>query len=260
MVYKNLLLEIEEGVALLVFNRSRALNALSAELLNEFHYALHELEENQEVKVIILTGAGNKAFVAGADIAAMKEMNSQDALDYSSLGHGCLSYMETMSKPVIAAVNGFALGGGTEVTLACDFIFASKNAKFGQPEINLGIIPGYGGTQRLARVLNKNIARELIYTGDMIDADKALELGLVNRIFSPEELIPETKKIAKKIAGKSTLAIKAAKHAINAGNDIDQQGGCEIEKKSFSRLFDGKDAKEGLTAFLEKRPAKFIGK
>lgn len=259
MVYENLLLEIEEGVALLTFNRPKALNALSTDLLNEFRDALQELEKNDEVKVVILTGAGSKAFVAGADIAAMKEMNSQEALNYSSLGHECLSYLETMSKPVIAAVNGFALGGGTEVTLACDFIFASDNAKFGQPEINLGIIPGYGGTQRLPRTVGKNLARELIYTGDLIGAERAREIGLVNKVFSPEELIPETKKAAKKIAGKSTLAIKAAKTAINAGYDIDQSDGCEIEKKAFSQLFDCKDAKEGLTAFLEKRPPKFIG-
>jgi enoyl-CoA hydratase len=260
MEYKKLLLEIEEGIAILTFNRPKALNALSAELLIEFRDALHKLEENDEVKAIILTGAGDKSFVAGADIVAMKEMNSQDALDYSSLGHECLSYMESMSKPLIAAVNGFALGGGAEVTLACDFIFASENAQFGQPEINLGIIPGYGGTQRLPRTVGKGLARQLIYTGDIISAKMAREIGWVNKIFPPEELIPETKKIAKKIASKSKLAIKAAKNAINAGYDIDLSSGCEIEKKAFSLLFDGEDAKEGLTAFLEKRPPKFTGK
>ncbi len=260
MAYNDLLLEIEEEVAILSFNRPQSLNALSTELLKEFRDALQKLEENDEVMVIILTGAGEKAFAAGADIAEFKEMASLQALDYVSLGHECMSYLESMSKPVIAAVNGFALGGGMEVTLACDFIFASANAQFGQPEINLGLIPGFGGTQRLARLVGKPLSRELIYTGERIGAKRAYEVGLVNKVFPQEELIPETKKIAKKITTKSKLILKAAKNAINAGGEVDLSSGCQMERQIFSLFFGSEDTREGVTAFLEKRTPKFTGR
>ncbi|MDY6843475.1 MAG: enoyl-CoA hydratase-related protein [Thermodesulfobacteriota bacterium] len=260
MPFKNLLLEIEDGIAILTLNRPKVMNALSAELMHEFRDAIHQLEEDKNVKVIILTGAGDRAFVAGADISELKEMNSFSALEYSKVGHDCFAFMEKMSKPIIAAVNGFALGGGAELACACDFIFASEKAKFGLPEINLGVIPGFGGTQRLPRLIGKAIAKELIYTGDIIDAQRAYELGLVNKVFSLEDLITETKKIAQKIADKGSLAIKSARDVINKGTEVDLKAGCEIEMKTFSLLMESEDAKEGMNAFIEKRKATFTGK
>lgn len=257
MDYKNFLLEIEDNIAILRFNRIESLNSLSKDVLAEFREILKELDANGEAKVIILTGAGEKAFVAGADIRELKDMNSSDAEAYSSLGQECLLLLEKMGKPVIAAVNGFALGGGTEIVLACDFIFSSENAQFGQPEVKLGVIPGFGGTQRLPRAIGIRMARELIYSGERIDAKRAVEIGLVNRVVPSEELISETKKVAKNIARNSFSAVKACKNAINNGFEMDVQRGCELEKKIFALTFDEADAKEGITAFLEQRPPEF---
>jgi enoyl-CoA hydratase len=257
MGYENILLVIEDEIAIITFNRPEFLNALSTGLLREFRELLKELETNHAAKVVVLTGAGKKAFVAGADIREIREMRSGDAEVYSSLGHECLFLLENMSKVVIAAVNGFALGGGTEIALACDFVFASENAKFGQPEVILGVMPGFGGTQRLPKAVGIRRARELIYTAEQIDAKRAMDIGLVNRVFPPEALLVETKKVAKKICANSFSAVAACKNAINNGFEMDLCRGSELEKKSFALTFDHEDFKEGVTAFLERRPPKF---
>jgi len=254
---KNILLDIDSEIATVFFNRPASLNSLSTELLKEFRGVLKELSANDAVKVIILTGAGDKAFVAGADLQEVSEMKPGGAEQYSNLGHECLFYLEKMEKLVIAAVNGFALGGGTEIALACDFIFASENATFGQPEVVLGLIPGFGGTQRLPRAVGVRMARELIYTGERMNVEKALECRLVNRVFPLETLLDETKKVAKKIISNSFSAVIACKKAINTGSEIDLYHGCEFEKKAFALTFDHRDFKEGITAFIEKRSPKF---
>jgi len=257
MDYENFLLEIGDHIATLLFNRPESLNSLSKDVLAEFGKILEELDANDEVKVIILTGAGGKAFVAGADIRELEGMNSSDANAYSSLGQECLLFLEKMEKPVIAAVNGFALGGGTEIALACDFIFASEKAKFGQPEVLLGVIPGFGGTQRLPKAIGIRMARELIYSGERIDAGRAMEIGLVNKIVPSETLMAETKKVAGIIVKNSFSAVKASKNAINNGFEMDIWRGCELEKKIFALTFDNADAQEGVSAFLEKRSPRF---
>lgn len=257
MDYKNFLVEIDDRIAIVTFNRPKSLNALSKEVLNEFHDLLKNLNANESVRVIILTGAGDRAFVAGADIRELKQMNSADALAYSTLGQDCFSYIEKMNKIVIAAVNGFALGGGSELALACDFIFASEKAQFGLPEVTLGVMPGFAGTQRLPKAVGIRMARELIYSGERIDAKRALEIGLVNRVFPADTLISETKKVAQKISANSFPAVLSSKRAINNGHEIDLERGCKLERSIFALVFDNKDAKEGITAFLEKRPAKF---
>ena len=257
MAYNTLLLEIAERIALLKVNRPKAMNALNQEVLLELLAAFQELEKDENVRVIILSGEG-KAFVAGADIKAMVSMTSQEARRFSKLGHMVMvEMMGSIGKPIIAAVNGFALGGGMELSLACDFIFASADAKFGQPEINLGVIPGFGGTQRLARLIGKSLAKELIYTGQMIGAQEAKELGIVNKVFPPEDLLAETKKLALTIASKGAWSLRLAKSAIETGYDIDLKSGCSVEGDSFGLCFSHPDQKEGMSAFLEKRKPAF---
>ncbi|HPD60532.1 MAG TPA: enoyl-CoA hydratase-related protein [Thermodesulfobacteriota bacterium] len=258
MAYNTLLLEISDGIALLKINRPEVMNALNREVLLELSTAFQELETDENVKVVIVTGQG-KAFVAGADIKWMVSLTPQEARRFSKLGH--MVMVETMGnigKPIIAAVNGFALGGGLELALACDFIYASDDAKFGQPEINLGIIPGFGGTQRLARLIGKALAKELIYTGQMIGAQEAKLLGIVNKVFPAVDLLAETKKVALSIASKGAWSLRLAKSAIETGYDIDLKSGCSIEGDSFGLCFSHPDQKEGMTAFLEKRKPTFI--
>lgn len=257
MDYGNILVDIEAEIAIVIFNRPDSLNSLSTGLLKEFRDVLKNLEANDVVKIVILTGAGKKAFVAGADIREISQMRSWDAEVYSSLGHECLFLLESMSKVVIAAVNGFALGGGTEIALACDFIFASENATFGQPEVILGVMPGFGGTQRLPKAVGIRRARELIYTAEQINAKRAMDIGLVNRVFPSETLLVETKQVAKKICANSFSAVAACKKAINNGFEMDLARGVELEKKSFAITFDHDDFREGVTAFLERRPPVF---
>jgi len=257
MGYKNFLLHMEDQIAVVSFNRPESFNALSKGLLMEFRDLLKELEADQSVRVVILTGAGDKAFVAGADISELQGMSSADALAYSALGQSCFSFIENMEKVVIAAVNGFALGGGLEVALACDFIIASENAQFGLPEVTLGVMPGFGGTQRLPKAVGIRMARQLAYSGERIKAKQAMALGIVNRVVPAEALMDEAKKMADKITANSFHAVSACKHAINSGSSMDLYRGCEFERRVFALTFDYADAKEGITAFLEKRAPKF---
>lgn len=252
MEYKNLLVEVDADIAVVSFNRPKALNALNRETLEEFIETINSLDSNDEVKVVIITGAGEKAFIAGADIAEMKDMNPLQALDFIKLGHKAISNLEKIEKPSIASVNGFALGGGAELTLACDFTFASENAKFGFPEVGLGIFPGFGGTQRLPRLIGKARAKELILTGKMISAQEAYDIGLVNRLFPAENLLNETKKAASKIASNGTVGVRLAKSAIDKGYDLDLANGCALERNTISLCFASEDQKKRMTAFLEK--------
>ncbi len=260
MEFKNLLVELSEGVALLTINRPKALNALNEETLNELEIAFAALADNDQAKCVILTGSGEKAFVAGADISAMQPMQATRAREFAKLGHRVMNTIEKLPKPVIAAVNGFALGGGCELALACDIRLAGENARFGQPEVNLGVIPGFGGTQRLSRLVGKGRAQELIFTGDMIDAQEAVRIGLANRAVPLSELLPTATEMAKKIAGKGLLAVGLAKEAVNNGYDMDQDRAGQYEADLFGLCFATEDQKEGMQAFLEKRPAKFTGK
>ncbi|HPQ69899.1 MAG TPA: enoyl-CoA hydratase-related protein [bacterium] len=257
MAYKNIRFEVEDGVAVIFIDRPKALNALNSETLKELTGAIEKVGKDKKIRVAILTGGGEKAFVAGADISEMMRFVPVKAEAFAKLGQELLLAIEQCPKPVIAAVNGFALGGGTEIAMACDFIYASEKAKFGQPEITLGIIPGFGGTQRLPRLVGKAMAKELVLTGAMIDAQEALRIGLINKVFAPEELLPAAKKTAKKIAGFGQLAVKASIDTINKGMDVDLADALFIERQAFAILCSTKDQKEGMKAFIEKRPAQF---
>ncbi|MEN8246156.1 MAG: enoyl-CoA hydratase-related protein [Thermodesulfobacteriota bacterium] len=259
MAYENIIYEIQDNMALITFNRPKALNALNGALIDELSDALDTIAGNEEIKVLILTGAGDKSFVAGADISELATFNSLQAKLFSERGQTAIFKIQELSIPVIAAVNGFALGGGSEIALACDFIYASDNAKFGLPEITLGIIPGFGGTQRLPRLIGQNAAKELIFTGNMISAAEAQTLGLVNRVCSQEELMNQVRKTAQTIASRGRVSLRAAKQAVNRGMNVDIVTGCQIEVEAFSVCMASPDAKEGTSAFLEKRKAEFKG-
>lgn len=260
MEYKYLILEKKDGIAKIVINRPSALNALNTAVLKELECALYEVKEDPGVGVLIITGAGEKAFVAGADISEMQNMTPAEAVAFASLGQRIFNAIENLPIPVIAGVNGYALGGGCELALACDIVVAQENAKFGQPEVNLGVIPGFGGTQRLTRKIPPNIAKEIIFTGDMIDAKRAMEIGIVNRVVPKEKLIEETEGIARKILSKGKIAISHAKRAINYGVETGLYPGLELEKTLFANLFVTEDQKEGMKAFVEKRQPQFKGK
>ena len=245
-------------VSTLTIKRPDKLNALSREVLEDLRTAIEALGVRSDARAAVITGTG-KAFVAGADIAAMKNMTEVEGRAFGALGHGVFESIERLRVPVIAAVNGFALGGGCELALACDFIYASSKAKFGQPEVSLGIIPGFGGTQRLPRRVGSGTARELIYTGKMIDAEEALRIGLVNAVFEPDALVAEAIKTAKEIATKGPLAVAAAKHLIRDGVDMPLPEANRLEQVAFGHAFGTRDQREGMTAFLEKRPPSFEG-
>jgi enoyl-CoA hydratase len=259
MAYETILCEKDGAIATVTINRPKVLNALNPQVAADLGQAFAELAKDDEVKVIILTGAGDKSFVAGADISVMKDMNPVQARNFSRQLQEVTSLMESMGKPIIASVNGFALGGGTEIALACDFIYASETAKFGQPEINLGVVPGAGGTQRLSRLVGKNWAKELCYTGDIIDVQLAKEIGLVNRVFPVDELEDAVLKTAKKIASKGKVSTRACKELINYGYDMSLENSLRLEAEAFSTCFASPDQKEGMSAFLEKRKADFKG-
>ncbi len=234
------------------------MNALDRQTLEELRDRLLELREDDEARVVILTGSGEKAFVAGADIKYMSGLGVDEAKEWGGLGHGCGQLLETMPKPTIAAINGFALGGGCELALACDLRYASSSAKLGQPEINLGIIPGWGGTQRLARACGLGVAKDLILTGRVVDAEEALRIGLVNGVHDP--VLEQAREVAALLASKSPLALAAAKRALNHSLQGDHVDNLEREADEFGALFASEDAHEGMTAFVEKREARFTGR
>jgi enoyl-CoA hydratase len=260
MNFTHLLIEIEAGVAVVTINRPAALNALNAEVLEDLAAAFAALKPRSDVACVILTGSGQKAFVAGADIAAMQPLDAVTAGQFARLGHAVCSGIENFPKPVIAAVNGFALGGGCELAMACDIRIAAENARFGQPEVNLGVIPGFGGTLRLTRLVGKGRAKELIFTGDMIDAHEAYRIGLVNRVVPAAGLLAEARGMAAKIASKGPVALRFAKEAVDNGLEMDLDRAGRFESDLFGLCFATADQKEGMQAFLEKRPAKFIGR
>ena len=259
MTFENIIFTVENNIATIFFNRPKALNALNNALFDELNTALDMVRDDSSIRVLILTGAGDKAFVAGADISELAQMNPLQAKFFSRKGQKIFSKIEALPIPAIAAVNGFALGGGSEAALACDFIYASEKAVFGLPEITLGLIPGFGGTQRLARLVGKNRAKELVFTGKNIRADKALEYGIVNKVCSPETLMEEVLKTATLMAAKGKVALRAAKEVIQNGTAADLETGCRIENDGFGIAMVSEDAKEGTTAFLEKRKPVFKG-
>ena len=260
MAYENILFTSEDGIATLTFNRPKALNALNGALLGELSQALDEVAENEDIRVLILTGAGDRSFVAGADITELATFGPLQAKAFARKGQAVINKLQALAVPVIAAVNGFALGGGSEMALACDFIYASENANFGLQEITLGIIPGFGGTQRLPRLIGANRAKEMIFTGKMIPAAEAREIGLVNRVCAPESLMEEALKTARTIAAKGKVSLRAAKQSVNSGLNVDLATGLDIECEAFALCMASEDAREGTTAFLEKRKAAFKGR
>jgi enoyl-CoA hydratase len=248
----------EDAVAVVTVDRQDALNALDVVTLTELRDRLRELAADDDVHVVILTGAGEKAFVAGADIKYMSGLDVDDAKAWGALGHEAGRLLETMPAPTIAAVNGFALGGGCELALACDIRYAATNAKLGQPEVNLGIIPGWGGTQRLARVCGLGVAKELIFTGRVVDAEEALRIGLVNAVHDP--VLEKAREVAALLASKSPIALRLMKELANRALGGDHAANLEAEGDTFGELFSSEDAREGLTAFVEKREPVFRGR
>jgi enoyl-CoA hydratase len=258
--FTNLHLERADGVATITLDRPKQLNALDAATLRELARAVREIRRDAGIRAVIVTGAGEKAFSAGADIAAMAAMPPGEGHAYSRLGHDVLSRLEALDVPVVAALNGVALGGGLELALACDLIVASEKARLGQPEINLGLIPGFGGTQRLVRRIGQTRAREIIYLGHMIGVEEALRIGLVNRVVAPDQLATEARRLATDLAGKAPLALAQAKRATAVATDVDLASGCRFEADAFAVTFAAADRVEGLTAFLEKRTPRWKGR
>ncbi|AWK50590.1 crotonase [Clostridium beijerinckii] len=256
MELKNVILEKEGHLAIVTINRPKALNALNSETLKDLDTVLDDLEKDSNVYAVILTGAGEKSFVAGADIAEMKDLNEEQGKEFGILGNNVFRRLEKLDKPVIAAISGFALGGGCELAMSCDIRIASEKAKFGQPEAGLGITPGFGGTQRLARIVGPGKAKELIYTCDIIKADEAYRIGLVNKIVALESLIDEAKAMANKIAANAPKAVKYCKDAIDRGMQVDIDTAILIEAEDFGKCFATEDQTEGMTAFLERRAEK----
>ena len=257
MGYENILYATRDGIAYITFNRPKVLNALNRRTVEELQQALLDARDEQAVRVLILTGAGEKAFVAGADISELALQTPVNGKEFSLFGQGVFHLLETMGKPSICAINGFALGGGCELALSCTIRIASKTAKLGQPEVKLGMLPGYGGTQRLARLCGKGVANELCLTGEMITAEEALRIGLVNHIHEPAELLPAAEAMAKKIIANAPIAVKYAMEAIERGVEMPQEEGLFLESTLFGLACATKDMREGTKAFLEKRPPQF---
>ena len=260
MAYENLLYEKRDGVAFITFNRPKVLNALNRKTVEELRDVLVDARDDASVRVVILTGAGEKSFVAGADIGELAQRTAVDGKDFSLFGQGVFRLLQTMGKPSICAINGFALGGGCELALSCTIRIASKNAKLGQPEVKLGIIPGYGGSQRLVRLCGKGVAHELCLTGEMITAEEAQRVGLVNRIYELAELLPAAEAMAKKVVANAPLAVKYTMEAIERGIEMPQEEGLFLEATLFGLSCATEDMREGTKAFLEKRPAQFKGR
>jgi enoyl-CoA hydratase len=260
MAYENLLYEKKEGIALITFNRPKVLNALNRKTIDELYQVLLDARDDPSVRVLILTGAGEKAFVAGADINELAQQTPTNGKEFSLYGQSVFHLLETIGKPSICAINGFALGGGCELALCCSIRLASKNAKIGQPEVKLGILPGYGGSQRIARLCGKGVAHELCLTGEMITAEEAQRIGLVNHILEPAALQPAAEALAQKIIEKAPLAVKYCMEAIERGLEMPQEEGLFLEATLFGLCCATEDMREGTKAFLEKRPAQFQGK
>ncbi|WP_319403356.1 short-chain-enoyl-CoA hydratase [uncultured Anaeromusa sp.] len=258
--YSTLHVTEEEGIALITINRPKALNALNSQVLDDLSKVFDEVAASESIQAVILTGAGEKSFVAGADITEMKDMNVLEGKIFAEKGQQAFLKIEQCPKPVIAAVQGFALGGGCELAMACDVRIAGEAAKFGQPEVGLGIVPGFGGTQRLARLVGRGMAKLLIYTADMIDAQEALRIGLVQKVFAQEELLAEAKNIAKRMMKKSSIAVSLAKDAIHRGLEMDLPNAMQYEAYIFGVCFASEDQKEGMAAFVEKRKPAFSGR
>ncbi|MDO9183640.1 MAG: enoyl-CoA hydratase-related protein [Bacteriovorax sp.] len=261
--WQTLKVESTENFLTIIINRPTKLNALNVELLSELKELLSEINKDELflVKGILLTGEGDKAFIAGADITEMSDMNPSDAYTLGHLGQQVTLMLETLKVPVIACVNGFALGGGCEIAMACDFIYSTENGVFGQPEVKLGLIPGFGGTQRLAKLVGRNQAKEMIYTGRNVKALEALKMGLILRIFeTKEQMIEEAAKTLKAITGNSSFAVSIAKKVMNEGIDLTITEGLQLEKRQFSAIFSSEDMREGTRAFIEKRTPNFKGK
>jgi enoyl-CoA hydratase len=259
MPYENLLYEINDHIVRITFNRPKVLNALNRQTVQELGDCLDRARDDGDIRALILTGAGEKAFVAGADINELAQRTPADGKDFSLFGQEIFHRLETLGKPSIAAINGFALGGGCELALACSIRIASRSARLGQPEVKLGILPGYGGSQRLARLCGKGVAHELILTGDIISAEEALRIGLVNRVVEPAELLPAAEMIARKIVVNAPLAVKFAMEAVERGTEMPQEEGLFLEATLFGLCCATEDMREGTRAFLEKRSPQFKG-
>jgi enoyl-CoA hydratase len=260
MNYKNIKIDSVDSVFTVTINKPESLNALSKSVLSELDLAFDELDKNPSVRAVVITGAGEKAFVAGADIKEINELTTETAQQFAKMGQKVFLKIEKFKTPVIAAVNGFALGGGFELALSCDFIYANENAKFGLPEVTLGLIPGFGGTVRLSKVAGISCAREIIYSGEMLTATEALQKNIVNKVFSQADLLPACAKIAQTIAKRAPLAVSAAKKSNLLNWDLDLETAMINEAKIFSELFNSTDVREGTKAFIEKRKAQFTGK
>jgi enoyl-CoA hydratase len=260
MGYENLIYEKRDGIAFITFNRPKVLNALNRKTVEELRDALQDARGDAAVRVLILTGAGDKSFVAGADIGELAQQTPVNGKEFSLFGQSVFHLLETMGKPSICAINGFALGGGCELALSCTIRIASKTAKLGQPEVKLGIIPGYGGSQRLARLCGKGVAHEICLTGEMIPAEEALRIGLVNHLYEPAELLPAAETMAKKIIANAPIAVKYTMEAIERGMEMGQEEGLFLEATLFGLSCATEDMREGTTAFLEKRKPEFKGK
>jgi enoyl-CoA hydratase/carnithine racemase len=260
MIFENILLEKKNATAYVTVNRPKVLNALNSATMEELRAAFHDIKNDASVRVVILTGAGEKAFIAGADIGELAKQDPVAAKEYTHRGQNVLNLIENLGKPVIACLNGFALGGGCEIAMACSMRLASENAKLGQPEVKLGIIPGLGGSQRLPRLVGKGVAMQLVTTGEMITAQEAYRIGLVNEVTAAAELIPRAEAIAQKIIANAPLAVQFAMEAVNKGMEVPLAEGLYLEAVLFGVSCATEDKKEGTTAFIEKRPAQFKGK
>ncbi len=260
MAYETLLYEVKDGIAYVTINRPKVLNALNDTVITELGQVFTAIKDDPQVKAVIITGAGEKAFVAGADITQLVDLNTQEGKAFAAKGQAVFNLIENLGKPVIAAINGFALGGGCELAMACTVRLASTKAKLGQPEVNLGIIPGYGGTQRLPRLVGKGRAMELVLTGRMVDAQEAYQMGLVNKVVEPEKLMEEAEALARTIMSKGPVAVKLAMEAVNRGLEVSLADGLAIEADLFGICCSTEDKVEGTKAFLEKRKANFQGK
>src|SRR5277367_3727193 len=260
MGYENILYEKRDGIAFVTFNRPKVLNALNRKTIEELHHALLDARDDAGVRVLVLTGGGEKAFVAGADINELAQQSPVNGKEFSLYGQSVFHLLESMGKPSICAINGFALGGGCELALSCSIRLASKTARIGQPEVKLGIIPGYGGSQRLARLCGKGMAHQLCLTGEMISAEEAQRIGLVNHVYEPAELLSAAEAMAKKIIANAPLAVKYTMEAIERGMEMPQEEGLFLEATLFGLSCATEDMREGTKAFLEKRPAQFNGK